>query len=149
VNATAGSNEKNVRNSFDDNELSEWSNDGRLVTGWITYELERDAVINEVELKLTGWRMRSYPLQIYVDDVKVFEGETDKSLGYVALPVKPTKGRFVTIKLIGQSTDNDAYGGIVEVEAAQAGELDLFKDPNATNQKGQLRVVEAEFYEAK
>ncbi|HBL71574.1 MAG TPA: beta-galactosidase [Bacteroidales bacterium] len=148
VNATAGSNEKNVRNSFDDNELSEWSNDGRLVTGWITYELERDAVINEVELKLTGWRMRSYPLQIYVDDVKVFEGETDKSLGYVALPVTPTKGRFVTIKLIGQSTDNDAFGGIVEVEAAQAGELDLFKDPNATNQKGQLRIVEAEFYEA-
>jgi len=66
----------------------------------------------------------------------------------VALPVTPTKGRFVTIKLIGQSTDNDAFGGIVEVEAAQAGELDLFKDPNATNQKGQLRIVEAEFYEA-
>jgi hypothetical protein len=144
--ATAGSNEANVANSFDDNELSEWSNDGRLLTGWIKYELERDAVVNEIELKLTGWRMRSYPIQIFVDDTKVFEGETPKSLGYVSIPVPPTKGRFVGIKLIGQSEDKDAFGGIVEVEAAAAGELDLFKDPNAEKQKGQLRIVEAEVY---
>jgi beta-galactosidase/beta-glucuronidase len=148
VAATAGSNEVNASKSFDDNELSEWSNDGRLATGWIKYELERDAVVKEVELKLTGWRMRSYPIQILVDDVKVFDGETEKSLGYVCLPVKPTKGRFVTIRLSGQSEDKDAFGGIVEVAAGQAGELDLFKDPNAGNQKGQLRIVEAEVYTA-
>jgi hypothetical protein len=144
--ATAGSNEADVVNSFDDNELSEWSNDGQLSTGWIKYELERDAVVNEIELKLTGWRVRSYPIQIFVDDTKVFEGETPKSLGYISIPVPPTKGRFVAIKLIGQSEDKDAFGGIVEVEAASAGELDLFKDPNAEKQKGQLRIVEVEIY---
>jgi hypothetical protein len=145
--ATAGSNEVGVAKSFDDNALSEWSNDGRLSTGWIKYELERDAVVNEIELKLTGWRMRSYPVQIFVDDTKVFEGETPKSLGYVSIPITPTKGRFVTVKLIGQSNDKDAFGRIVEVEAAAAGELDLFKDLNAAKQEGQLRIVEAEVYE--
>lgn len=148
VAATAGDNEADVAKSFDDNELSEWNNGGRLATGWVKYELERDALVNEVELKLTGWRMRSYPIQILVDDTKVFEGETPKSLGYIAILIPPTKGRFVTIRLIGQSEDKDAFGGIVEVAAQSAGELDLFKDPNASNQKGQLRIVEVEFYEA-
>jgi len=146
VGATAGSNEKEVVNSFDDNELTEWKNDGRLSSGWIKYELENDATISEIDLKLTGWRMRSYPIQIYVGDTKVWEGETQKSLGYINLQIPPTRGRFVTIKLTGASEDKDAFGGIVEVAAKTAGELDLFKDPNATNAEGQLRIVEAEFY---
>ncbi|MDX9919845.1 MAG: DUF4982 domain-containing protein [Paludibacter sp.] len=145
--ATAGSNEADVTNSFDDNELSEWKNDGRLSSGWIKYELERDATIGAADLKLTGWRMRSYPVQIFVDDVKVWEGDTEKSLGYIHLQFKPTRGRFVTIKLTGASADKDAFGGIVEVAAATAGELDLFKDPNAARADGQLRIVEAEFFE--
>lgn len=147
VDATAGSNEADVTKSFDDNELSEWKNDGRLSSGWIKYELERDATISAADLKLTGWRMRSYPVQIFVDDIKVWEGDTEKSLGYIHLQFKPTRGRFVTIKLTGASADKDAFGGIVEVAAATAGELDLFKDPNAARADGQLRIVEAEFFE--
>lgn len=147
VAATAGSNEADVTNSFDDNELSEWKNDGRLSSGWIKYELERDATISAADLKLTGWRMRSYPVQIFVDDVKVWEGDTEKSLGYIHLQFKPTRGRFVIIKLTGASEDKDAFGGIVEVAAPTAGELDLFKDPNAARADGQLRIVEAEFFE--
>ncbi|MDR2475235.1 MAG: DUF4982 domain-containing protein [Bacteroidales bacterium] len=145
--ATAGCNEGKAALSYDDNELSEWANDGKLQTGWIKYELEKEATVNEVELKLTGWRMRSYPIRIFVDDTKVYEGETPKSLGYVSIPVTPTKGRFVKIQLVGQNEDKDAFGGIVEVAAATASELDLFKDPNALNSKGQLRIVEAEVYE--
>ncbi len=146
IGATAGSNEKEAVNSYDDNELTEWKNDGRLSSGWIKYELEKDATISEIDLKLTGWRMRSYPIQIYVGDTKVWEGETQKSLGYINLQIPPTRGRFVTIKLTGASEDKDAFGGIVEVAAKSAGELDLFKDPNATKADGQLRIVEAEFY---
>ena len=146
VAATAGSNEEDVANSFDDNELSEWRNDGTLANGWIKYELEQDATVSEVDLKLTGWRMRSYPIEIYVGNTKVWEGETPKSLGYVNIPFEPTRGRFVTIQLTGANKDQDAFGGIVEVEAETAGELDLFKDPNAANSKGQLRVVEADIY---
>ena len=147
--ATAGSNEAEVANSFDDNELSEWKNDGKLSTGWIKYELEHDANINEIDLKLTGWRMRSYPVQIYVDNQKVYEGETEKSLGYINIPFKPTRGRFVTIKLTGASQDKDAFGGIYEVVAKSAAELDLYKDPNAADVKGEFRIVEAEVYEVK
>ncbi|MDR0541342.1 MAG: DUF4982 domain-containing protein [Dysgonamonadaceae bacterium] len=146
IGATAGANEENVNNAWDDNELSEWQNDGRLGTGWIKFELERDAVVNQVEMKLTGWRSRAYPIEIYVDDTKVWQGETDKSLGYICIPFKATKGRFVTVKLIGQSTDKDAFGGIVEVEAKSAGELDLYKDPAAAAAKGVLRIVEMEVY---
>lgn len=145
VDVIAEVNQDKAKLSYDDNELSEWTNDGKLSTGWITYELERDAVVSAVELKLSGWRMRSYPIQIFVDDVEVYKGETERSLGYVSLPVKPTKGRFVKIQLIGQSSDSDAYSQIVEITGKI--ELDLYRDPNATDARGQLRIVEVEVYE--
>lgn len=145
VDAIADSNQDKVRQSFDDNELSEWTNDGNFKTGWITYELERDALISDIELKLTGWRMRSYPIQIFVDDKEVFKSETEKSLGYISIPITPTKGRFIKIQLIGHSSDNDAFGDIVEITGTK--ELDLYKDTKATNAKGQLRIVEIEIYE--
>lgn len=145
VAATAGSNEDKAILSYDDNELSEWTNNGNIRTGWVKYELERDAVISEIELKLTGWRMRSYPIIITIDDVEVYRGDTEKSLGYISIPVTPTKGRFVKIQLIGQSRDADAFGGIVEITGTK--ELDLYKDPDALDAKGQLRIVEAEVYE--
>ncbi|MHB9056702.1 MAG: DUF4982 domain-containing protein [Paludibacteraceae bacterium] len=147
VGATAGSNEGDVAESFDDNELSEWKNDGKVSTGWIKYELAHDAVVKEVELKLTGWRMRSYPVQIYVGDQKVYEGETEKSLGYINISFKPTRGRFITLKLTGAGEEKDAFGSIYEVAAKSAGELDLYKDPNAADVKGEFRIVEAEVYE--
>lgn len=146
IGAMAESNQDNVMNSFDDNELSEWTNDGKLSTGWISYELERDAEVSEIELKLTGWRMRSYPIRIFIDDVKVYEGETEKSLGYISIPFKPVKGRFVRIQLIGQSSDKDAFGEIIEITGTK--ELDLYRDPQALDAKGQLRIVEIDVYEA-
>jgi hypothetical protein len=147
VTATAGINEKDVRNAFDDNELSEWKNDGKLSTGWIKLELAQDATVSQLELKLTGWRMRSYPIQIFVDNTKVYEGETPKSLGYVNIPFTATKGRFVKIQLTGANKEEDAFGGIVEVAAAAAGELDMFKAKDGDKARNELRVVEVEVYE--
>lgn len=144
VDAITESNQDKVALSYDDNELSEWTNDGNLKTGWITYELEKDSELSEIEMKLTGWRMRSYPIRILVDDKEVYKGETEKSLGYISIPIAPTKGRFVKIQLVGQSQDNDAFGAIVEITGTK--ELDLYKDPKALEAKGQLRIVEVEFY---
>lgn len=144
VNATSGANEDKASFAFDDNELSEWTNDGRLATGWITFELKEDATVEEMTIKLTGWRMRAYPIAVYVDDTEVYRGTTEKSLGYITLPFKPTKGRFVKIALQGGSTEDDAFGSIVEITGTK--ELDLYKAPNADNSKGQLRIVEVEFY---
>lgn len=147
VGATAGANEDKVYNAFDDNELSEWRNDGRLSTGWIKFELAHDATIDQVEMKLTGWRMRSYPIQILVDDRVVYEGETSKSLGYICIPFAATKGRFVTVRLTDANKEEDSFSGIVEVAAPAAGELDLFKAKDGDKANNELRIVEIEFLE--
>ena len=96
LSAVAGANQDEVIKSFDDNELSEWKNDGRLNSAWITYSLERAARVDEICMKLTGWRLRSYPLEIYAGDELIWSGETEKSLGYIHLNVKPV----LTLSLI-------------------------------------------------
>ena len=138
--AMAGSNNANTKNSFDDNELSEWSNDGDLSTAWITYNLENEAVIDEICMKLTGWRSKSYPLEIFANDQLIWSGRTDKSLGYIHLNVKPVKTDKITISLKGSATESDAFGQIVEVEAAAANELELKKKG-----RNELSIVEVEF----
>ncbi|WP_436835419.1 glycoside hydrolase family 2 protein [Bacteroides gallinaceum] len=147
LSARAGAHTEKAGNSFDDNELSEWRNDGKASTAWITYRLERIARIDEVCLKLTGWRMRSYPLEIYAEDTLVWSGETDKSLGYVHLNVKPVPASEITIRLKGSSKEDDAFGQIVEVAAPVANELDLFKAKGGAETGHELRIVEIEFKE--
>ena len=147
VSATAGANAEKALNSYDDNELSEWTNDGRLQTAWITYKLDRSAVVDEVCIKLTGWRMRSYPLEIYAGDELIWSGETERSLGYVHLDVKPVLTNEITIRLKGASEESDAFGQIVEVAAPAAGELDLYKAKGGDKTGHELRIVEVEFKE--
>ena len=147
VSAKAGYDSENASRSYDDNELSEWKNDGKLSTGWITYKLEKKAVISDICMKLTGWRLRSYPLEIYAGKELIWSGETERSLGYVHLkPVKDVKTNEITIRLKGAGKDEDAFGGIVEVAQPAAGELDLFKSKskNSANAKSELRIVEIE-----
>ncbi len=148
VSAKAGCNEDTVTASYDDNELSEWRNDGRLSTGWITYTLERRAAIDDICVKLTGWRQRSYPLEIYAGDTLVWSGNTDRSLGYVHLNIeKPVMADTYTVRLKGSATDSDAFGQIIEVAEPAAGELDLFKAKNGDKTNNELRIVEIEFLE--
>lgn len=144
----AGTNQQDVIKSFDDNELSEWRNDGRLSTAWITYKLERRAEIDDICIKLTGWRQRSYPLEVYAGDNLVWSGNTERSLGYVHLLIdKPVRSDKITIRLKGSTHDSDAFGQIVEVVEAQAGELDLFKAKDSKKKTNELRIVEVEFLE--
>ena len=145
VSATSGANTDKAAMSFDDNELSEWTNDGKIANGWITYQLAQKALISEVCLKMSGWRSRSYPIEILVDKRVVWKGNTAQSLGYVTIPVTPTKGKSLTIRLTGAGTEKDAFQNMIEVNGNK--ELDGFKDPKNVNTKGQLRIVEAEIYE--
>lgn len=147
LSAEAGCNASEAVKSFDDNELSEWRNDGRPSTAWIKYHLERMARVDEICMKLTGWRMRSYPLEIYAGDELVWSGETEKSLGYVHLKVKPVPASEITIRLKGSSKEDDAFGQIVEVTAPVANELDLFKAKDGDKTNHELRIVEIEFKE--
>ena len=145
VSAKAGCNSDQAFRSYDDNELSEWKNDGRLSTAWITYKLEQKAVIDDVCLKFTGWRLRSYPLEVYAGKTLIWSGNTERSLGYVHLtPTKRVKADEITIRLNGAGKDEDAFGGITEVAQPAAGELDLFKAKNGGDTKSELRIVEIE-----
>ena len=133
VKATSVANDGTEANTFDDNEISEWRNDGKPQTAWITFELAEATAIDEISIKLTGWRLRSYPLEVLAelaedvtgvgrkgDKVVVWTGNTPKSLGYVSLDIeKPVKALRYTIRQIGQSQDNEAFGQIVELAASQ------------------------------
>ncbi|MCR5840810.1 MAG: DUF4982 domain-containing protein [Bacteroidales bacterium] len=147
VGATAGANAGSACASWDDNELSEWTNDGKLATGWITYKLGRMATIDEVCVKFTGWRMRSYPIEIYAGKELIWSGDTERTLGYVHIPVKPVMTREITLRLKGSAAEEDAFGGITEVVAPAAGELDLYKAQGAGEPNNELRIVEIEFKE--
>ena len=148
VSAKAGYDSDHASRSFDDNELSEWKNDGRLSTAWITYKLEREAVVDDICMKLTGWRLRSYPLEIYAGQTLIWSGETERSLGYVHLkPIQRITTDEITVRLMGAGKDEDAFGGIVEVTEPAAGELDLFKAKQGGDTKNELRIVEIEFLE--
>ena len=144
--ATAGANSENVAASYDDNELSEWKNDGKLNTAWITYELTEAEAIDEISMKLTGWRQRSYPLEVVADGKVVWKGNTDKSLGYISLFIdNPVKAKTYTIRQTGRATDKDAFGQVVELAGGPATELDLYKTPGSEKVKGELRIVEIDF----
>lgn len=143
--ADALSKTEDVYKSYDDNELTEWANDGKVSTGRIVYTLAKPSAINECVVKFTGWRTKSYPIRILADGKEVYKGDTMQSLGYITLPLKPVLAQQITIELTGINSEKDAFDKIIEVEANK--ELDLFKDKTAVDAKGQLRIVEIEFYE--
>ena len=148
VSAKAGYDSEHAIRSYDDNELSEWKNDGRLSTAWITYKLAKKTVVDDICLKLTGWRLRSYPIEVYAGKQLIWSGETERSLGYIHLtPTKRVKTNEITIRLKGAGKDKDAFGGITELAQPVAGELDLFKARNGGEAKSELRIVEVEFIE--
>lgn len=142
VRTTAGANAEKATLSCDDNELTAWVNDNHLPTGWIDYEFAQAVTIDEVTLKLTGWRQRSYPLRITVDGEEVFRGSSPRSLGYCTLDLKPVKGRVLKIELVDASADKDAFKGVTELGSA--------KENASTGadkiRNGTLSIIEAEFY---
>jgi hypothetical protein len=139
VGATAGSNAPQAGQAFDDNEKTAWRSDGKRGTGWIEFELERPASVNELVLKLADWKRKSYPLRITVDGKEAYLGNSPKSLGYVTLPLKPTQGKTVRLELVGTIEDKDEFA-MVEVTGKK------LEDTKGAG-RGSLEVIEAEIYE--
>jgi hypothetical protein len=144
VKATARANADSAFSSYDDNELSDWHNDGKIATAWIEYELEREATVSEVVLKLNNFRSRVYPLRITVDGKLAFADTTQRSLGYFTAICKPQKGKKVRIEL-AQLTKDEAGNSMVEVNGKK---LDDGVSRDDKNAKGTLSIIEAEVYEA-
>ncbi len=142
VNIVAGSDTEKARNTIDDNELSDWSSDGKRENAWIRYEFAQPETIDQVSLKLMGWRTLQYPLKISVDDKVVFTGTTQRSLGYVTISFPRTTGKSIKIELSGEAANRDALGNIIEITGTA--------DPNSQADRGgatKLGIVEAEFFE--
>ncbi len=146
ISVTAGCNQSDAQNSIDDSEDTEWKNDGKSSTAWIRYEFANETLIDEIVMKLTGWRQRSYPLEILAGNTVIWEGKTPQSLGYVHLPVKqPIKAKTITIRLKGTATSEEAFGQITELVAPVANELDLYKAKDGDKVRSELRIVECDF----
>ncbi len=130
--------------SFDDNEMTNWSNNSIVEKGWIKYDFDSTYQVSEVVMKLNSWRRRSYPVEITVDDEVVFKGKTPRSLGYVTFPFEPVSGKSLTVKLIGTTINEDAYN-IVEI----TGQKDFVKDGFREKEtpEGILSIVEIEVYQ--
>jgi hypothetical protein len=93
-------------------------------------------------MKTAGFRARSYPLRIMVDDREVWRGATPRSLGYITLSFPPAEGRSVKIEVLGGSEARDAFGSITELvdqKNAATGEQNVGA--------GELGLLEIEFYE--
>ncbi len=145
VDATSGSNATALANSFDDNELSEWASDGLRENAWATYRLARKAPVDEVVLKLTGWRNKCYPLAVYAGKKKLWEGITYATLGYVHIPIAtPVTTDQITLRMLGPVQNSSAFGEIKELAGGATGELDRVRTLQG---EVKLRIVEVEFHQ--
>ena len=145
VKAQAGSNVATIGHSYDDNELSEWKSDGKKENAWVTYHLSRKAEINELTLKLSGWRNKCYPLEVYAGSRKVWEGLTEATLGYAHINItQPVRANRITIRMVGPVQDSNKFGDTKELAGGNAGEFDRIR---AAEGKVELRIVEADLLE--
>ena len=143
IGVTAGSNQEDAKNSFDDNELSEWKSDGKAENAWITYRFDKKETVDEITLKLTGWRDKMYPLDIYAGKKLVWEGYTYPSLGYVHIKInKPIKAKDITVKMTGNMKSQHETGDTKELAGGKASSFDRI---SSVKGKISLRIVEIDF----
>lgn len=138
----ADSNPEAASNSFDDDETSVWASKPGQGAAAISYRLAEPTTLTEVTLKLSGWKERRYPLRITVDGEEVFHGQTEVSLGYVTLPLKPHRGSNVKVELVGEAQEKDDIK-LTEVANQKNTDTGANRTP-----KGVLSIVEIEFYRA-
>lgn len=144
--AIAGSNNDKVKNSYDDNELSDWVSDGTLANAWIKYTLEKPSTISAVGMKLNNFRSRSYSLIIKVDDKVVFDGYSKTGLGYYTQDFKPVVGSTVTLQLSPKAASKQGNGTDIGVEVTGK-KLDDGVARDDINAKGTLSVIEADIFQ--
>jgi hypothetical protein len=141
INTTAGANADSAFASYDDNELSDWINDGNLSTAWIEYEFEKEETVTEVSLKLNNFRTRSYPLRITLDGAEIFSDSTQRSLGYFNPICQPRKGKKLRIQLLQSSKLSED-----NAKEVSGKKLDDGVARNDANARGALSIIEVEIY---
>lgn len=125
--------------AIDDDESTSWT--GEPGRSGIRFRLAEATTLKEITLKLGGWRERQYPLVIRVDGIAVWRGLTERSLGYVTLPLRPQRGQLVSIELTG-----DAQGGNEAAANTEVANQKIVDTGASRLGRGVLSIVEAEFY---
>jgi hypothetical protein len=168
VSATAGTNEADAAKSYDDNETTAWTNasairedidadglpirhakpdrrdiTGSLNTAWIEYTLAKPSSPFEMDLKLSSFRVRRYPIRVTLDGRVVYEGITPTSLGYVTLPLKVGRpGTKLRVQLVAPAFNVKEQYQLVELN----GKVDQGQ-PIGTKGIPILGIIEAEVYD--
>ncbi len=125
--------------SFDTYENTSWESGNKIDEAWITYTLMEDTQIDDICVKMKGFRATTYPIAVYAGDVKVWEGWTPKSLSFIHIPLKNApKSRTYTIKSLGASTTKDAFGAVKELDSRN-------DDKMSVGSKNAIKILEIEF----
>ncbi len=148
---TAGCNPETVTNAIDDDEETEWRNDGQTATAWITFTLKAPTRVDEISLKLSAWRRRSYPLQVIADDGSVlWNGSTPTSLGYVLLPLQPhAPTSTITIILLAAADEHEAFAQVTELAQPVSSQSDSDKSRQGEKVRHDLRIIECDLLKIK
>lgn len=141
----AGSNEDRAYLSFDDNERSSWRSDGSLSNAWVEYKLADRASISRISVKTHNWRRQTYPVTVTIDGKLAYEGELQRTLGYVTVDFPSVAGQTVRIELTGAGLNRDAFE-IVELNQRN-GRTDTSDRHAADLSRGTLGIVEIELQE--
>ncbi len=145
VGIEAASNGTDAWNACDDNEQTEWRSDGTKQHAWATFVLERKARIDNIAIKLAGWRNKVYPIAVYEGNRQVWQGLTYPTLGYVHIAIdRPVASDRITIKMLAPSRDSSKLGDTKELAGGNANALDRFASAKG---KTELRIVEVDFLE--
>ena len=125
--------------SFDTFENTSWeSSNKNMNDAWITYTLAEDTQIDDICVKMKGFRQTTYPITVFAGDVKVWEGWTPKSLSYIHIPLtNAPRARQYTIRMNGTSTTRDAFGAVKE--------MDSKNDEKVQQGSSALKIIEIEF----
>ena len=106
--------------------------------------MEKKSKIDEIALKLSGWRTRSYPIVVTAYDSVIYQGITDPNLGYFYIfPESPLFTDNIKIRLFGQTEFNDVYK-LVEI----TGKLDKeTANDIAVKNANSFNIAEIELFE--
>jgi len=98
-----------------------------------------------MDIKLTAFRTRRYPLRITLDGATLYEGTTPNSFGYVTIPLQQASahaiaGSHLRIALSAPAVDSTPAAATAEI----TGQI----DPTAVtrNSRTVLNIVETDIY---
>lgn len=138
VDVMAGSNQSEAYKSMDRYENTEWASIADSDSAWIDYTLAEVAVIDEICIKMSGFRNTSYPIAVFADGKEVWRGNTPKSLSFVRLKLHDAPAaQHYTIRLVGDTDVKDAFGAVRE--------MDSRNNEKTTKGRSMLKIIEVEF----